>query len=94
MSRNEPEAGVRLQVYLARCGVASRRHCETLIEEGKVTVNGVTVTRMGVRVQDGDSVTMAGRTVKPTSGKIYIALHKPRGYLCSNSDPQGRPLAS
>jgi len=85
---------VRLQVYLARCGVASRRHCETLIEEGKVTVNGVTVTRMGVRVQDGDSVTMAGRTVKPTSGKIYIALHKPRGYLCSNSDPQGRPLAS
>lgn len=85
---------MRLQVYLARCGVASRRHCEELIAQGKVVVNGETVVRMGVRVQKGDAVTVDGRAVKPASGMIYIALHKPRGYLCSNADPQGRPLAS
>jgi 23S rRNA pseudouridine2605 synthase len=94
LSRNEPEAGVRLQVYLARCGVASRRHCDILIAEGKVAVNGTTVMRMGERVQPGDTVTLDGRVVKASSGKIYIALHKPRGYLCANSDPEGRPLAS
>jgi 23S rRNA pseudouridine2605 synthase len=74
--------------------VASRRHCDILIAEGKVAVNGTTVMRMGERVQPGDTVTLDGRVVKASSGKIYIALHKPRGYLCANSDPEGRPLAS
>ncbi len=88
------ERGVRLQVYLARCGVGSRRHCDQLIAEGRVAVNGKTVARMGLRVQEGDAVTVDGKKVKLAGGKLYIALHKPRGYLCANSDPQGRPLAS
>lgn len=58
-----------------------------------MAVNGTTVIRMGERVKPGDTVTLDGRVVKASSGKIYIALHKPRGYLCANSDPQGRPLA-
>ena len=94
MSRNDAEAAVRLQVHLARCGVASRRRCETLIAHGRVTVNGAPVTRPGTKVGPRDAVTVDGRPVKPSSGKIYIALHKPRGFLCANSDPQGRPLAS
>ena len=87
-------AGVRLQVYLARCGVGSRRHCDELIAEGRVSVNGATISRMGTKVQARDGVTVDGRPVKPSTGKIYIALHKPRGYLCANSDPDKRPLAS
>jgi 23S rRNA pseudouridine2605 synthase len=86
--------GTRLQVYLARCGVGSRRHCDELIAEGRVAVNGTPVSRMGTKVHEGDSVTVDGRKVKPSGGKVYIALHKPRGYLCANSDPEGRPLAS
>jgi 23S rRNA pseudouridine2605 synthase len=93
LNRNDAPEGVRLQVYLARCGVASRRHCEELIAQGKVAVNGETVVRMGVRVQKGDAVTVDGRAVRPASRMIYLALHKPSGYLCANTDPQGRPLA-
>lgn len=102
MSRNDKapraegsrESGVRLQVFLARSGVGSRRHCDQLIADGRVAVNGQPVQRMGCRVQEGDAVTVDGKKVKPAGGKLYIALHKPRGYLCANSDPEGRPLAS
>jgi len=93
LSRSSPDTGVRLQVYLARCGLGSRRSCETFIQHGRVTVNGVPVSRMGEKVFLKDVVTLDGKTVTPSSRKIYVALHKPRGYLCANSDPEGRPLA-
>ncbi|HVP19778.1 MAG TPA: pseudouridine synthase [Spirochaetia bacterium] len=85
---------VRLQVFLARCGLGSRRSCETLILHGRVAVNGAPVTRLGTQVSLKDSVTFDGRPVAPSPRKTYLAVHKPRGYLSANSDPQGRPLAS
>jgi 23S rRNA pseudouridine2605 synthase len=93
LSRNSADAGIRLQVYLARCGLGSRRSCETLIQHGRITLNGTPVTRMGEKVFLKDVVTLDGRTVTPSAKKIYVALHKPRGYICANSDPEGRPLA-
>ncbi len=84
---------IRLQVYLARCGLGSRRACEQLIKDARVTVNGEPVLRMGTKVGLADTVTVDGRRVKPTRGLVYIALHKPAGYLSANADPQGRPLA-
>jgi len=85
--------GVRLQLYMARCGVASRRACETLIAEGRVRVNGAVVREMGLRVLPGDAVALDGRALRTAAKAVYVALHKPRGYICTSSDPEGRPLA-
>ncbi|MCX7655451.1 MAG: rRNA pseudouridine synthase [Treponemataceae bacterium] len=87
-----PEQGVRLQLYLARCGVASRRKAEQLIQEGRVTVNYIPITTMGVKVVPGDIVMVDGRGVYPEKRRHYLALHKPPGYLCSARDPYHRPL--
>ncbi len=89
-----PKDAIRLQVFLARCGLGSRRNCETFISHGRVTVNGVPVTQLGTKVALTDSVTLDGRAVVPSARKIYIAVHKPREYLCANSDPERRPLVS
>jgi 23S rRNA pseudouridine2605 synthase len=81
---------VRLQKYLASAGVASRRGAETLIAEGRVQVNGAVVAEAGVKVTPGrDRVEVDGRTVVPAR-PVWIALHKPRGYLTTRSDPGGR----
>ncbi len=84
---------VRLQLYLARAGVASRRESERLIETGVVTVNGTTVTELGTKVLPSDDVRVEGRRVRMETRRVYVALHKPRRYLCSARDPEGRPLA-
>ena len=93
MNKSSENAGLRLQVYLARCGLGSRRGCELLIEKGRVAINGAPVTRAGEKVLPGDVVTIDGRKVAATQKKVYIALHKPPGYLCANADPEHRPLA-
>jgi 23S rRNA pseudouridine2605 synthase len=85
--------GLRLQVYLARSGVASRRKSEEIILQGRVRVNGTVIREMGSLVQPGDRVQFDGRPVYPQKRLIYLAVHKPRRYLCTSSDPQGRPLA-
>jgi 23S rRNA pseudouridine2605 synthase len=82
---------LRLQVYLARCGLGSRRHCEEYIREGRIRVNGA-VAPLGAKVQPGDRVTLDRRVVVPEATKVYLAVNKPPGMLCANSDPQGRPL--
>ncbi len=84
---------LRLQVYLARCGVASRRKSEQIILEGRVRVNGELANRMGITVRPGDRITLDGRPIYPQRHLIYLAVHKPRRYLCTSSDPEGRPLA-
>ena len=84
---------VRLQLYLARCGVGSRRACEEFIAAGRVMVNGKAVLKPGVKVGPEDEVLFDNRTVKPTTKHIYLALHKPSGFICSNQDRSGRPLA-
>lgn len=87
------EKGIRLQAYLARCGVASRRASESLISDGRIRVNGSIQTVLGTKVLPGDEVQFDGKPVYPESNLRYIMLHKPPGYICSSYDPQGRPLA-
>jgi len=84
---------LRLQVYLARCGVGSRRKCEEYISDGRITVNGKAVLSPGTKVGPEDKVCYNGRPVYPEKEHVYIALHKPSGFICSNEDRDGRPLA-
>ena len=84
---------VRLQVYLAHSGVASRRAAEKLIAEGRITVNGRQPDTPGEKVNPGDLVCFDGKQVKPESRLLYLALNKPPLYITSSFDPQGRPLA-
>ena len=82
---------MRLQKYLAECGVASRRQCELIMESGRVTVNGCAISGPGVKIDpDKDLVALDGRKVVP-AGRRYIMLNKPPGFVCTSSDPQGRP---
>ncbi len=82
---------MRLQKYLARAGVASRRASEELIREGRVTVDGEVVSVMGTRIDpDASVVEVDGRVVQLEPAR-WIMLHKPPGYLCTRSDPDGRP---
>jgi len=85
--------GLRLQVYLAHAGIASRRAAEGIIAEGRVSVNGVIIREQGSRVFPGDTVLLDGKKVQTENRQIYLALNKPPGFICSSSDPQGRPLA-
>jgi 23S rRNA pseudouridine2605 synthase len=81
---------VRLQKFLSDAGVASRRAGERLIAAGSVSVNGRTVTELGSKVDpDHDQVVVDGRAVR-TRKKLYIALNKPPGFLCSRTDPEER----
>ena len=83
---------VRLQKYIAQSGAASRRHAEELIAEGRVKVNGKTVTEFGVKVEIGaDSVELDGKKLEPVLKKYYIMLNKPSGYVTTMSDEFGRP---
>jgi len=81
---------VRLQKYLALCGLGSRRSSEAVIAGGRVSVNGELVLRQGVTVDpDADDVRVDGRSIR-AEGKTYILLNKPRDVLCTCSDPSGR----
>lgn len=89
---NAPQAAapVRLQAFLARAGVASRRAAEGLITAGRVAVNGAVVTELGTKVSpDRDEVTVDGAAVA-IAATAWIALHKPRGYVTTRNDPAGR----
>jgi len=78
---------VRLQKYLADCGIASRRKSEELISQGKVKVNGKIVNELGVKINtDRDKVEFNGQFVKATKKKIYILLNKPEGYISASKD--------
>ena len=85
--------GIRLQVFLAHAGVASRRAAEGIIAEGRVSVNGVTVREQGSKINPGDIVLLDGELIQRESRMVYLALNKPPGYICSSTDPQGRLLA-
>lgn len=82
---------MRLQKYLALCGVASRRHAEQMIQEGLVQVNGITIREMGVQIDEAhDTVTVSGEIVRPEAEKHYLAYYKPIGEVTTVSDPEGR----
>ena len=82
---------MRLQKYLADCGIASRRKAEQLILDGRVGVNGEVVRTLGTQVDPlCDSVTYDHRVVRPERKKVYIMLNKPRGVVTTASDQFGR----
>ena len=84
---------IRLQKYLASCGVASRRKCEELILNGKIEVNGKTVLELGTKVNpDKDEVKYNGKVVKLEDEKIYILLNKPIGYVTTAKEQFGRDM--
>ena len=85
-------SGERLSRFLAHAGRASRRHAEELIAQGRVQVNGITITEQGTRLHpDADTVVVDGKPVHAPSKQVYLLLHKPDGYISSAHDPQGRP---
>lgn len=90
---NDLHFPMRLQVFLAKSGVGSRRACEKYIEDGLVCVNGTPVTVLGAKVSKTDTVTYCGNTVSLEQKHIYVLLYKPKGYVCAAKDPFGRPLA-
>lgn len=82
---------VRLQKFLARAGVASRRDSEEIIADGRVRVDGEVVDELGARIDpDAADVEVDGRRVERRPAR-WVALHKPPGYLCTRDDPRGRP---
>jgi len=85
---------MRLQMYLAHCGVASRRASEKIITDGRVTVNGNTVTELGTKVSPEDTVCVDGNPVTLEETKRYVLLNKPSGYVCSLADEKERPVAA
>ncbi len=86
---------MRLQKFLARAGVASRRGSENLMTAGRVTVNGRVVTELGSKVDPRvDEVAVDGRAVRLADGPVTLMLHKPAGYVTTMSDPQGRPTVA
>lgn len=84
--------GVRLQKVLAGAGVGSRRACEQIISAGRVTVDGVVVRELGVRVDPHTAVVhVDGLRLQLDTAVVTLALNKPRGVVSTMSDPQGRP---
>jgi len=81
---------IRLNRFLAQAGLASRRACDQIIAEGRVTINGDPVISPGTRVNTGDHVKVDGRRVRPLDTTTTILLNKPRGLVCSKSDELGR----
>ncbi len=76
---------MRINKYIAKCGIASRRKADTLIEQGKISVNDKVMTSLGYIVQEGDIVKYEGKIIKLIEDKYYIMLNKPIGYACTNS---------
>ena len=82
---------VRLQKFLADAGVASRRASEQFIADGRVSINGEIVRQLGVKIEPlHDRVLVDGKPVRAKK-KLYVALHKPRGCVCSKKDELNRP---
>ena len=83
----------RLNKFLAHAGVGSRRHCDSLIADGRVKVNGELVRDLGTKVDPSSSQILVDDHEVKTERLVYWAVHKPRGYLCTNNDPAGRQRA-
>lgn len=83
---------IRINKVIADAGIASRREADRLIKAGEVTVNGQVMMEPGLKVDlSADHIKVKGKLVKPVSRRIYILLNKPKGYVTTTNDPQGRP---
>ena len=78
--------GIRLNRYIAHCGICSRREADDLIREGAITVNGIKVTDLGIKVLQGDVVKYKNKQLSAEK-KVYILMNKPRGYVTTVEDP-------
>ena len=81
---------MRINKYIAECGVASRRTADKLILDGRVSVNGKKITELGVDVSDHDVVYFDGKRIRPVTRYSYLMLYKPKGCICSAKDDRGR----
>jgi 23S rRNA pseudouridine2605 synthase len=82
---------IRLNRYLAQCGLGARRKCDELISSGHVYINGCKVIDLATRVSPSDVVAYCGRSLKPLRRLEYIAFYKPASVLVTRQDPEGRP---
>lgn len=82
---------MRLNKFIAQSGLASRRKAEEYIEQGRVKINGVTMTNFAYSVTEGDVVEIDGRVIRSEAKKVYYVLNKPVGYITSAADEKGRP---
>jgi 23S rRNA pseudouridine2605 synthase len=88
-------SAIRLNKFLADCGIASRRGADEIISGGRVQVNGKTVFELGVRVTPAmDRITLDGKPIKPPTQKIYVIFNKPENVLTTMDDPEGRPTVA
>jgi 23S rRNA pseudouridine2605 synthase len=82
----------RLQKILSAAGIASRRMSEDLIQQGRVAVNGAVITQLGAKADPSrDDIRVDGRRIRLTRRRLYLLLNKPRGYVTTRRDPEGRP---
>ncbi len=81
---------MRINKYLAHCGVASRRKSEEIILDGRITINNEMMTDLSYSVKDKDIVEIDGNRIKVPKFQEYYILHKPKGYICSSNDELGR----
>lgn len=85
----------RLQKIISQAGLASRRTAETLIREGRVSVNGVVVREMGSKADSGnDEIRVDGKLISMEVSRVYLMLNKPPGYVTTLKDPEGRPIVT
>jgi 23S rRNA pseudouridine2605 synthase len=87
---NEPLTGMPLNKYIAHSGLCSRRDAAELVKQGKVHVNGSIATQPGMRIEQEDVVKVNGKRVQPSRHFVYILLNKPKDYITTSEDPQGR----
>ena len=87
---NAPTGIMPLNKFMAHCGVCSRRDAVELVNAGKVKVNGVVATEPGYKVQETDEVIYNGKKLFVTKNLVYILLNKPKDYITTTDDPQGR----
>jgi len=84
---------IRINKYIADAGVASRREADRLIEAGKVTINGEQIAELGVKIDpQKDHVKVRGKLIKTMPAKVYVLLNKPKGYVTTTDDPDGRDI--
>ena len=85
----------RLQKIIAGAGISSRRAAEKMITEGRITVNNAVIRQLGAKADiEEDEIRLDGKLIFSETSKVYLILHKPKGYMTTLHDPQGRPVVS
>lgn len=90
MQQSEDQWPMRLNKYIAHCGICSRRQAADHVKEGLVAINGQVVTEPGTEVQASDVVTFKGQNVSPESRKVYVLMNKPKNVITTADDERGR----